>query len=390
MNDLQPRSDIVNLTDLIETGRLFRHHELDQVEAYLPTGCRSNHASSLVELDNGDLLCAWFAGSDEGTSDIKIYVSRLSKGASSWSEPVRLSEDYTRSEQNPVLFQAPDGVLWLLYTAQETRGCSLQEWKRLLAEGKTKGSFGMQETSEIRCRQSTDHGLTWGPIQTVFSKPGAFCRQSIVVLSNGDWLFSMWYSTISDGTHYGGDVTVMQISRDQGQTWEEYPVPNSRGRVHASVIELEPGKLIAFFRSRSADRIYTSRSADYGRTWTSPERTDLPNNNSSIRAIQLQSGNIALIHNPVQANDDPSLTVWPYERCPVTIALSEDNGISWPYIRHIATGENFCGERNRSSNRRYEYPYIIQGRDGLLHVTYSHASRKCIKYVCVTEDWIKG
>ena len=35
-------------------------------------------------------------------------------GADGWTEPVRLSDDPTRSEQNPVLFPAPDGRLWLL------------------------------------------------------------------------------------------------------------------------------------------------------------------------------------------------------------------------------------------------------------------------------------
>jgi predicted neuraminidase len=383
-------NNIVDLSQVIGKGRLFRHHEMDQVQAYIPTSCRSNHASSLVELDNGDLLCAWFAGSNEGTSDIKIYVSQLKHGHSVWSEPVRLSEDFTRSEQNPVLFQAPNGQLWAIYTAQQTRGCSLEEWKRRLATGGAKGPFILQDTSEIRYRISNDRGATWSPIRTLFGKPGSFCRHSIVVLSNGDWLFSMWYSSLADGTHYGGDYTVMQISRDQGTTWKEYPVPESRGRVHASVIELENGKLVAFFRSRSADRIYISRSEDYGRTWTAPQRTVLPNNNASIRAIKLQSGTIALIFNPVSVNEDPSLTVWPYDRCPVTIALSEDGGVNWPYMRHIETGESFCGERNRGANKRYEYPYIIQAKDGLLHVTYSHASRKCIKYSRISEDWIRG
>ncbi len=86
--------------------------------AYLPAATVQSHASNLIALDNGDVLCAWFGGTQEGVPDISIYLSRLAKGSSTWTDPVRLSDDPTRSEQNPVLFAAPDGQLWLMYTAQ--------------------------------------------------------------------------------------------------------------------------------------------------------------------------------------------------------------------------------------------------------------------------------
>jgi predicted neuraminidase len=78
-----------------------------------------NHASNIMPLDNGDLLCTWFSGTQEGIADISVYLSRLSKGATVWTEPVKLSCDTERSEQNPTLFPAPDGKLWLLWTAQQ-------------------------------------------------------------------------------------------------------------------------------------------------------------------------------------------------------------------------------------------------------------------------------
>lgn len=89
-------------------------------EAYLPSPCVQNHAAKIMPLKNGDILCAWFGGTQEGMSDISIYCSRLSKGANRWSEPTKLSDDPTKSEQNPVLFPAPDGTLWLLWTAQKS------------------------------------------------------------------------------------------------------------------------------------------------------------------------------------------------------------------------------------------------------------------------------
>jgi predicted neuraminidase len=348
---------------------------------------RENHASNMVELSNGDLLCVWFAGTGEGISDVNIALSRLPADKARWSEPVWVSEDSTRSEQNPLLFSAPDGKLWLFYTAQETRGCSREEWRRRIAAGEAQGGYGMQWTAMIRCRVSEDNGYTWGPVRTFAGKPGSFCRQPMVVMGNGDWLFPMYYSLEAAG--HGNDYTVMLISEDQGATWGEYPVPQSRGRVHASVVELAEGRLVAFYRSRAADRIYVSQSADYGRTWTVPERTALPSNNASIQARKLDSGKIALIYNNVSANDDPDKTVWPRQRYPVTVAISEDEGETWPYMRHVDTGDDFCGAANVHLNRRCAYPCLLQTRDGAIHIGYSYRNRQCIKYVRITEDWIR-
>jgi predicted neuraminidase len=382
------KKEVLDLRSMVTDGVLFRSPaDGHRIEAYIPPMGRENHASNMVELPSGDLLCVWFAGTGEGIGDVNIAMSRLPADEAQWSAPVWVSQDATRSEQNPVLFSAPDGKLWLFYTAQETRGCSREEWRRRVAAGEAEGGYMMQWTAEIRCRVSKDGGHTWGPVEVFSEKPGSFCRQPMVVMSNGNWLFPMYYSTEAAG--HGDDYTVMRISEDQGQIWEEYPVPQSRGRVHASVIELSNGRLVAFFRSRAADRIYVSHSADYGRTWTVPERTMLPNNNASIQALKLASGNIAIIFNKFSANDDPIKTVWPRQRYPVTVAISEDEGETWPYMRNLDTGDDFCGGANVHLNRRCAYPCILQTRDGLIHIGYSYRNRQCIKYVHITEEWIR-
>jgi predicted neuraminidase len=382
---------ILDLSDRFETGMLFRAPDDKlRVEAFIPPLGQEGHAANLVELPGGDLLCAWFAGSREGVSDIYIALSRLPHGATQWTEPVRVSQDVTRSEQNPVFFSAPDGMLWLLYTAQETRGCSKPEWQRRLAAGEVEEGFVMEWTAVIRRRLSSDGGHTWGPVETFMDRPSSFCRSPIVVLSNDDWLFPTYYSG-KDRAGATDIYSTVQISEDAGRTWTEHPMPDSNGYVQATVLELDPGQLIAFFRSRAADNIYVSHSTDYGRVWTQPERTVLPNNNSSVQAIRLASGSIAMVYNHAGSGSaDPNQVIWPHQRYPLTVALSEDGGRTWPFMRHIDTGDNFAGEQNRALNRRCSYPSIIQTRDGLIHIAYSYRGRQCIKYVRFTEDWIRN
>ncbi len=385
---------IPHLNDMTGDGRLFLDHGFDpHVKAYLPTTFRDNHASNLLELENGDLLCTWFAGLSEGSSDIKIALSRLNHDSDRWSEPVLVTDDYDRSEQNPSLFQSEDGTVWLLHTAQLSRGkMTSEEWRAKVLAGEAKGHFTMQDTAEVRLRLSHDNGYTWSDAISYFTKPGAFCRHPILKLSNGEWLFPMWYSQPEEDANkpqYGGDYSVVQISGDQGKTWTEYEVPDSKRRVHMSVVESRPGHLVAFFRSRSADRIYRSFSEDFGRTWTVPTALALPNNNASIQAIRLQSGAVAMIFNYCKGGDDPDAVVWGAPRVPVVVALTYDDGDTFPYMRAIEPGDGFFGEY-LGRNHTYHYPCIMQSRDGKIHICYTHYGRACIMYHQIDEDWIKA
>ena len=223
----------------------------------------------------------------------------------------------------------------------------------------------------------------------MFSAPGSFCRQKIQILSNGRFIFNNFRCAINDSC-MGDDYTVLQLSDDQGKTWRSVMMPGSRGRVHGNIVELSPGNLICLLRSRSADHIYRSESHDNGETWSVPEPTVLRNNNASITAIRLQSGAVCVVYNDVAFNDEPERTVWPDQRCPVVLAISEDGGKSWPWRRIIEHGEGFIGPWNDVNNRRYEYPCLIQGKDGRIHVAYAWGYRKRIKYLCIDEAWIRG
>ena len=158
------------LPGLTPDGTVYENPAMGTVEAMLPPGPYATaHAPTLLELENGDLLCAWFAGSYEGSADVSVICSRLEKGSGRWSEPVLVSGDPHRSEQNPSLFLAPGGEVWAMYTAQLDR---------------MEGKDNMQFTSVVRRQRSTDGGRTWGTYDVVFPEEGTFCRQPIQILSN--------------------------------------------------------------------------------------------------------------------------------------------------------------------------------------------------------------
>ena len=368
-----------------------------RLTAMLPSPCPQNHAANLLPLPNGDLMCVWFGGTQEGIADISVYCSRLNCGSDRWSAPQKLSDDPGRSEQNPVLFLAPDNVLWLLWTAQKS---------------------GNQDTAIVRCRQSQDMGYSWGEIQTLLEEPGTFIRQPIVVLPDGAWLLPVFYCRTRPGEKWVGDhdVSAVKISRDNGRSWRDVAVPESTGCVHMNITLLKDGSLLALFRSRWADNIYASRSVDNGESWSAPQPTELPNNNSSIQVTTLTNGDLVLVFNAMSAEgaserrlslydeieDEEGDTAvapvthagktafWGAPRAPMTLAISADGGRSWPWQRNLDEGDGYCMTNNSQQklNREFSYPSIKQGLNGELHIAYTYF-RQAIKYVCVDEAWAK-
>jgi predicted neuraminidase len=217
-------------------GCLHSHPEDPTREvADLPSLCVQAHAANLMVLHDGALACVWFGGSMEGRSDISVYMSRLEPGSNQWTAPVRLSDDPQRSEQNPILFPAPDGSLWLLHTAQLS---------------------GNQDTSVVRRRVSLDNGRTWGPTETLQDAPaGTFVRQPIHVHSDGSWLLPIFNCRTVPGEKWDGslDESAIMRSTDQGKTWHHIPVPDSLGCVHMSIVRASGKRLAMIFNARERD-----------------------------------------------------------------------------------------------------------------------------------------
>jgi predicted neuraminidase len=88
-------------------------------------------------------------------------------------------------------------------------------------------------------------------------------------------------------------------------------------------------------------------SADGGRTWSPVQKTDLPNNNSGLDVVKLESGKLVLIYNPVSKN-------WG-SRSPLNLALSSDNGKTWTDFAALED------ERDME----FSYPAVVLTKTGI-------------------------
>jgi predicted neuraminidase len=285
------------------------------------------HASTLVQLPDNRFLAAWFGGTHEKHPDVGIWGAERREGR--WSPPRLLAKVRQSPHWNPVLFADPAGRTHLFFKV----GNEIPEWETWIMTLEDGG----QSWSEPRELVPGDRGGR-GPVK---NKP--------ILLSNGEWL-----APASIETENGWDVFIDR-STDGGLSWEasgllDRSAVTGLGIIQPSLWESAPGQIHMLMRS-TAGAVFRSDSADYGQTWRPAYPTDLPNNNSGLDLAKLHDGTLALVFNPVAGN-------WA-ARTPLRLALSFDNGESWPRALDIETE---AGE--------YSYPAIIPTAVGMA-ITYT-------------------
>ncbi len=145
------------------------------------------------------------------------------------------------------------------------------------------------------------------------------------------------------------------------------------GNIQPSLVRKNDGSIVAFMRDNGpGHKIRLSTSRDEGRTWSAVANSELPNPGAGIEAIRLTSGRWALVYNDLARG-----------RHSLALSLSDDEGKTWKFTRHI--------ERVAEGQGAFHYPSIMQSRDGKLHVTYTRKLAKegsTIQHAAFDEEWI--
>ena len=304
------------------------------------------HASTLVETSDG-LLCAWFGGTYERHEDVGIWVSQRTKDR--WTEPVEVANGIVSESKrfpcwNPVLFKPGKGPLMLFYKV----GPSPSQW------------WGM-------VLYSRDNSKTWSPPRRLPEGILGPIKDKPIELDGGIILSGS--STEHDGwrVHFERSLT-------SGRTWQRI-VPDDDGKqfgvIQPTLIRHSDGRIQALMRSRSG-RIVEMFSTDDGLHWSRTSETALPNPNAGIDAVALQDGRFLLVYNHTARRGDR-----PRAREMLNVALSED-GKTW---QAALTLEN-------TPDKEYSYPAVIQGHDGMVHITYTW-QRERIRYVVVNPKQLR-
>jgi predicted neuraminidase len=290
----------------------------------------SCHASTVVEVEAGQLLAAWFGGKDEGANDVKIWSARYDGKA--WTAPEVAAEEPGTPCWNPVLFRTAK-ALWLWYKA----GTNPMSWTGFV-------------------RRSTDNGKTWDKAEQLTAGLLGPIKNKPIQLGDGTLLAG---TSVESYKAWAGWA---ERSTDGGKTWKRHgpiAVPDKpHGLIQPTLFERKDKTVVALCRSRGLGFICQAESTDGGQTWSEAKPTELLNPNSGFDGVRAANGDWYLAYN------DSKLA-----RTPLNLARSTDEGKTWQAVTKF---EDELGE--------FSYPAIIQAQDGILHVTYTW-NRRHIKHV---------
>ena len=401
-----------------------------------------NHGSAVVQLANGDLLTCWFHGSGERTADdVVIRGARLRKGTKTWSEPFLLADTPGYPDTNATMFIDPRQRLWLLWPT-----ILANEWHTAMMKYKLSSDYVREgpprwDISEVlhvtpgdEFKATVDRELDrlMGPSSrialAVRQQPERQQRVEKLRRDAADKLtrrlgwMTRAHPYVLDGTRLivplysdGFSFSLMAITDDWGATWKTSTPLVGFGNIQPSLVRKRDGTLVAYMRDNgpAPKRLHVSRSRDRGDTWSAVEDSSLPNPGSGAEVTALANGHWVLVYNDLEQG-----------RYSLAVSLSEDEGATWPWTRHLerdppspqpaSASAPEALRRDRSAGQvpgqgdpqrgEYHYPSIIQARDGTLHASYSYflppdratrdaegrLVRKAIKHAHFNEAWIRA
>jgi predicted neuraminidase len=314
------------------------------------------HCATLTKLPDGSLLTAWFGGSYETALDVAILAAQYDTARKVWSPPRVIVEVPDHSLGQPVFLVRPDGELWLFFVVimgQEAVPSSSPSASRNLMP-----PIADWTSAQPHWQRSLDGGQTWEGPELLLDYPGLMFRSRPVILP-GRIILPMYDENTWQSR--------MLISDNDGRSWWLTGLIDSPpGNIHPTLIQLSDGCLLAYLRTGGEGGfIWRTESLDGGETWTTPTPTSLPNPNSGIDLVRLQSGRLALAFN----NSDRL-------RTPLCVALAEEDE-RWQWMQTL-----------EDAHAEFSYPALAQTDDGNIHMVYTYR-REHIHYACFTEDWLR-
>lgn len=402
------------------------------------------HGSTIVELPNGDMLAAWFQGSGERwADDVRIMGSRLIKGDTAWSETFLMADVPGFPDINPIMFMDTQQRLWLMwypvlanqwetsipmyrisenYTAA---GPPVWEWQDILfvkAGDKTERGIQPGDSFVKQVKDQLDeyeHYLNSSLLPNIpdsvkkplvkewekykvkmdsLSKGANMIRTGRIKEGDRETDASLGYpltrrigwQTKNKAVFLGRrmiiplysdgfDCSLFAISDDGGKNWIfSNPVLGGAG-IQATIAIGHDSTLVAYLRDNGPppQRMQRTESHDKGLTWSIPKDDLLPNPGAGFDLVTLSSGEWVMVFNDTENG-----------RHNLSAAVSDDEGNTWKWKKSI---ENDTRSKNSTSSH---YPAIIEGADGLIHVSYSYHRTdikpgKSVKYVSFPLSWVK-
>lgn len=312
------------------------------------------HSPSIL-LDGGDVVLAWFEGSEEARADVDIWAVRLTPGSEGWqATPPGLM--VTRGELSDVF--APEQLVVTLGNTVEDEATP----HALFATVVSVGGWAMAGVARVRMGPGGAEAaekLNLSP----FLNRSFLVKSPMVAMADGSHALPAYFEM---GATYGSFIRfdaagrVCDARRMSGQRTKP---------IQPMVVPLNETDALAFLRNfEPGGRLLVSGTEDGGQNWSVAQSIDIANPSAPVAALCLGEERILMA-----MNDQPSAAD------SLRLALSEDGGLSWRALKEL--------EKDGGDAR---YPMLRRvGEDGFV-LSYSHGTKRGIRAYYFNMAWVES
>ncbi|MCK4591229.1 MAG: exo-alpha-sialidase, partial [Candidatus Latescibacteria bacterium] len=292
-------------------------------------GWSHHQAPRFYQYSDGRLVMLWSAYDiDECNNDNVMLYSVSEENGEQWSDPevFMAAPGANVSHAFQVQLCGTDKVVMV-----NREGHYVGEVHDPVTKRHLKMADYGRSVNRIIVRVSLDRGSTWNfgkellyeQIVPNHQPPFYGASQVFLQLENRKLLLAVCFLPPDKRYPQHYDAAFL-LSDDEGETWNRthiLTVPEERGVMEPTIVELGPDELYCFLRNKSG-HLYETMSHDGGESWTVPAKTNIPSPEAICKLLKLQSGRVILIW-----NNESSTTQRP--RYPLVVAFSEDGCRSW-------------------------------------------------------------
>lgn len=273
---------------------------------------------------------------------IPLILTNVATASLAWSEEEQITFD-VGTDRWPVIFQDPEGTIWLVFTSDRT------------------GS------SALYIKSSSDGGETWTTPQALVEESSTIGtniqRPSLLLDSIG----TIWITWQSQRSPSGGDAEIYYIcSEDLGVSWSSPAKPYGgespwNGYYDPYIIEAL-GKIWIFFQHNTG--VFCFSSEDGGSTWSNAAAITSGTSHRGHPASLLVGSELWLLYDSALSSS-PS---WP--ETDIYLMRTSD-GLSWSLEEQLT-----------SIAGRDQFPSIITDPLGTIYIVFDHtvSSDRDIRY----------
>ena len=300
------------------------------------------HMATIEQVPGGMLAVAFQAthGTTEGADDQSIFLKLSHDGGSTWGgHTVLVKSGFAQAVWGPVLQWDSAAQRMLCFFSASVPG----------NERGAGRSYPGGDIYLIRSPvgQLAEAAANWTAPQKLLSfddarRPGGpvakvTANKPAISVDGRSWALPFWQEghTVKET---GSQCAGVLVSADGGGSWAPSAACLSSGKagwlIENTVAFTADGDLLMLFRTK-AGRIWQSRSADVGATWSTPNATDRlnPNSKTFLTAAGDAGRTLVLTYNPSTSH-----------RTPLSLATSHDAGRTWADVAVLDAGgvDNFA------------------------------------------------